>query len=191
MYLWLRNIHLWLGLLCGLPVLVYGVSAVQMAHGKWFDMKPAVTETQVPLLGAATASPRSVARALMDSHGMRGELGQVKETPAAFRFRIARPGTVYEVDFDRAAGTAKVRTSTARFMGMLNRIHHVAGLSHEYVLLDVWGALVAFVSLSMLVLGATGIYLWFKLHAERKVGLVLLAASLSFALPLVVLLRLA
>ncbi len=63
---------------------------------------------------------------------MTGEMTQVKSTEGGFTFRIARPGTVYEVDYSRASGEAKVRKHVARFMGMLNRIHHLAGLSREY-----------------------------------------------------------
>ncbi len=184
LYLWLRNTHLVLGLSCGLFLLVYGVSAVQMSHSGWFTLKPTVTQQTVEM---EFDEPRAVARALMDRHGLRGELAQVKGTS----FRLVRPGTVSEVTFDPVAHKAVVKTSVAGFMGMLNRIHHQAGMRHEYTLLNVWGVLVTIVSAGLLVLGATGLYLWFKLRPERKVGLVLLALSLGFSLPLVVSLRLA
>ena len=36
-------------------------------------------------------------------------------------------------------------------MGMLDRLHHVNGLWHDYWLVDVWGALVAIVSVGLIV----------------------------------------
>ena len=189
MYLWMRNTHLWLGTLGSLFLLVYGVSAVQMGHNRWFRPAPTVSEREVTLPAEAMASPRAAARALMDGHGLRGEIAQVVDGAASVSFRIVRPGTVAEVKVDRASRKARVRTSVAPFMGMLNRIHHVAGVHHEYALLNLWGVLVAVVSLSLILIGATGIYLWFKLHAERRTGAVLLALSLGYSVPLVVWLR--
>jgi hypothetical protein len=188
-YRWIRNTHLWLGLLSVLFVLTYGASSVQMAHNAWFSSRPAVSESAIRLEAEAAAGPRAAARLLMEQHGMPGELQQVRETAAGFSFRIARPGTVYEVAYARDTSIAQVRTSVAGFVGMLNRIHHVAGLWHDYPLLNVWGALVGLVSAALIVLSLSGIYLWFKLHEERLVGAILLACSLGYSLTLMVLLR--
>jgi len=55
--------------------------------------------------------------------------------------------------------------------------------------LNAWGALVAVLSLALFVIGATGIYLWFKLHQERVIGAILLTLSLGYSLTLMVLAR--
>jgi hypothetical protein len=47
------------------------------------------------------------------------------------------------------------------------------------------------VSTALILLGLTGIYLWFKLHNERIVGAILLTISLSYSLTLMILLRVA
>lgn len=120
---------------------------------------------------------------------MRGELAQVRKTEAGHAFRIVRPGTVYEVEYASQTGEAKVRTNTANFMGMLNRIHHISGFWHDYWLLNVWGAFVALVSAALILSGLTGIYLWFKLHSERAIGAVLLLVSLGYSLTVMYLLR--
>ena len=184
MYKWLRNTHLFLGLFAFLFLLMYGVSSVQMAHNKWFNNKPKVTESEIALppgLGDA----RAIARQLMDGHGLKGELGQVRNTS----FRITRPGTVYEVAYSPETGTAKVKTNVANFMGMLNRLHHIGGVWHDYTLVNVWAVLVAIVSIALIVLSLTGIYLWFKIHNERVIGAVLLTLSLGYSLTLIVLIR--
>lgn len=186
MYKLIRNTHLLLGLSASAFLLMYGISAVQMAHPRWFSLQPSVTESTLSL---AAADPRAAARELMTSHGMTGELAAVQQNGGGFHFRIVRPGTVYEVDYSRAAGSAKVRTSMAGFLGMLNRIHHLAGLRHEYGLLNVWGAFVALTSVVLIGIGLSGIYLWFKIHTERGIGVVLLGGSLAFSLTLIVWMR--
>jgi hypothetical protein len=183
MYLYLRNTHLFLGLFCCLFLLMYGASSVQMSHNAWFNNQLRVTEREIAVHGG---NPREVAAELM-AQGLRGELSAVFTTPAGASFRMVRPGTVYEVRW--ADGTAKIRTNETNFMGMLNRIHHIGGLWHESDLMNVWAFFVGVVSLALLILGGTGIYLWFKLHHERVIGTVLLALGLGYGLTLIVLIR--
>jgi len=74
-------------------------------------------------------------------------------------------------------------------MGMLNRIHHIGRLWHEFTLTNVWAVFVGLVSVALMVLSVTGIYLWFKIHTERVIGSILLALSLGYGLTLIVLIR--
>jgi hypothetical protein len=188
MYKFIRNTHLLIGVFSFLFLLMYGVSAVQMAHNRWFNNRPAVTETEFKLDPGADDA-RVVARQLMDGHGVKGELLQVRKAEGGLSFRIQRPGTVYEVSYAPASGAAKVKTNVANLMGMLNRIHHVGGLWHEFTLTNVWGYFVGLVSVALIVLALTGIYLWFKIHSERLVGGILLALSLGYSVTLMVLIR--
>ena len=145
-----------------------------------------MAEEEVPL-PAGNHDARAIARQLMDQHGLKGELAQVRDT----RFRIVRPGTVYEVDYSPETGVAKVKTNVANFMGMLNRIHHIGGLWHDFTLTNVWSVFVGIVSAALIILAISGIYLWFKIHTERVIGVVLLALSLGYSLTLIVLIRMA
>jgi hypothetical protein len=188
MYKFIRNTHLLIGLFSFLFLLMYGVSAVQMAHNRWFSNKPTVTEAEYKL-DAGSADARMVARQLMDREGLKGELSQVRKAGDSLAFRIVRPGTVYEVAYAPESGSAKVKTNTANFMGMLNRIHHIGGLWHDFTLTNVWTVFVGLVSLGVILLALTGLYLWFKIHTERLVGGILLAVSLGFSLTLMVLIR--
>jgi hypothetical protein len=104
---------------------------MQMAHNRWFSNKPAVTESEIAIT-AGVSDARAVARELMDRHGLRGELAQVRKAEGGLSFRIVRPGTV---------------------------------------------------------LSLTGIYLWFKIHTERIIGVILLTLSLGSSLTLIVLIR--
>ena len=188
MYPTLRNIHL----LCGvfaLPALaVYGVSAVQMAHARWFVLKPAIREARVALR-SGSADGRLVASEMMARQHLRGEITSIQQTEGGFAIRIAVPGTVHEIRYDGASGEAYLRTSVAGFMGMLNRLHHAAGLWHDYLPSKLWAVLVALVSLATVGLGATGIWMWWLRRQERTWGLILIAANLVFSVAVLVALR--
>ena len=189
MYKTIRNLHL-LFASFSLPFLImYGVSAVQMSHSSWFQLKPAVHERSMSL-AAGQADARALARDIMDrDRTVRGEVANVQANQSAINLRIVVPGTVHEVKYDRASGTAQVKTSVAGVMGMLNRLHHWAGLWHEPASMKVWAVAVAIVSAALLFMGVTGLYMWFTRRPERRIGLVLLGINVVFALAIITLLR--
>ena len=113
----------------------------------------------------------------------------MKSTPAGFDLRILVPATVHEIRYDAATGRTHIRTSVSGTMGMLNRLHHAAGLRHSYVPFELWGILVALVSLATLGLGATGIWMWWLRKQERTWGIILLSANLAFAVTILTMLR--
>lgn len=188
MYRILRTIHLLCGAFALPMLLMYAISAVQMAHSKWFTMKPSVTEASVRT-PSEYADGRQLARDLMALRGIRGEINSIEQTPAGFNIRIVVPGTVREIRYDRTARSAVVRTSAAGVMGMLNRLHHAAGFWHEYMPLKVWALLVAIVSLATVGLSATGIWMWWIRKQERTLGIILLAANLAFSVVVLGLIR--
>src|SRR6185369_10463769 len=89
MYQLLRNTHLFLGLAAFLFVLMYGLSAVQMAHDTWFSMKPVVTEMRVSVGPETSDDPRAIVRELRNNAGVRGELLEVADTAAGYKFAVA------------------------------------------------------------------------------------------------------
>lgn len=189
MYKTIRNLHL-LFASFSLPFLImYGVSAVQMSHSTWFQMKPAVHERQL-VLAAGQMDARAIARDIMDrDNTVRGEVSNVQTSDGAISLRIIVPGTVHEVRYHRETGAAQVKTNVAGVMGMLNRLHHWAGFWHEPISMKAWAFAVAVVSAALLLLGVTGLYMWFTRRPERRIGLVLLGVNAIFAVVVITLLR--
>ncbi len=186
----LRTFHLLCGVFAAPALLMYSMSAVQMAHTHWFNTKPVVTEIEMPLR-PAIIDGRQMAQEVMARRGMRGEISAVRKTPAGFEVRVTVPGTVHEIRYDGASGLVRLRSSVSGFMGMLNRLHHAAGMRHEYIPLRLWGILCALVSVATLGLGATGIWMWWLRKQERKWGIILLTANLLYAITLLVTMRVA
>jgi hypothetical protein len=186
MYKLVRNTHLVLGLSSLLFLLMYSISAVQMAHR--IRLTPEVAEEDITVTPGLAARP--LADTLMRDRGYGGELGNPQMTPKGFRITLTRPGTLYAINYDRATGQAHVRKETRSFMGMLNRLHHQNGLHHADGVLNAWGWALLLVSVGLLLIGATGIYMWFQLHKERRIGSVLLGLNLVVSIGLLLALRL-
>jgi hypothetical protein len=186
MYRWIRTTHLVLGLSSALFVLLYAISGAQMAH-RW-TLTRQVTDEDVTL--PAGLAVRQLSAALMDHRGYHGELRNPQTTPAGVRIVITRPGARYVVNYSAATGQAHIRRESFGFLAMINQLHTLNGLHHADLTLNAWGwALVTF-SLALIALGVSGIYLWFRIHTERVLGTVLLAANLAISAALLLALRL-
>jgi len=189
MYKIVRNIHLLLASFSLPFLLMYGLSAVQMSHSTWFRMKPVVNERELSIAADQTDG-RTVAREIMERDAsIKGEISNIQSNDTGVVLRIVVPGTVHEVRYERASGVARVKTTVAGVMGMLNRLHHWAGFWHEPVSMKVWGFAVAIASAALVLLGASGIYMWFTRRSERRIGIALLGINLVFAITVLTLLR--
>ena len=190
MYRLIRNIHLTLGLAFALALGIYLLSSVRLAHRSWFKPEPAVSEKSLAVDPRHAGTPRALGLHLIEEHGLRGEVVRV-QTPddVSITLTIRRLGTAYQVQYQRGAPEAQVKTTRLAFIGMLQSMHFSHGFWHEMGMINVWSAVLLLTSIALLTLGATGIYLWFKTYDERKVGSILLTSALVFGLGLLVLVR--
>ncbi len=63
-------------------------------------------------------------------------------------------------------------------LGMLNDLHHTYGLWEGPWSARLWGGLAAVTSSALLVLAGTGVLMWWRRPRERRLGLVVIGASL-------------
>ena len=185
MYRTLRNIHLILGLLSVPFLLIYGVSAVQMAHQLPIERTLGADEFEV----AAGLQPRPLAKLLMERKGYNGELGAIQTTPGGFTFTITSAGAQEQVLYVSKTGRTHIRSTSVNVPGVLNRLHHFHGFGHESAARNAWSAALALVSAMLLLLGVSGVYLWFQLNSERSTGAWLLFTNLMVAGALIASLR--
>jgi hypothetical protein len=186
----MRNIHLGLGLLFVLMALIFAVSSLVIIYRPWLQSSPRISESTVQISLEAAASARGAARELMADHGMKGDLRQIQEDGDAVSFRIVRPGEVVEVKYGRSRGEANIKVRRHGALETLVQLHTNHGLWHEYAASNVWAAISLLASAGLLLLGVTGIYLWFAHHSERLIGGILVGLGLSYGLITLVLTRL-
>jgi len=174
MYQKLRTLHLSTALFMLPFLLAYAISAVEFAHRKWVSHpERSTTETRRFALGITDA--RILARE------WRGELTSVENSPGVLKFRVLTSlGGSHDVVYSIATGETTVKTTTISFLTTLAWIH----VSH-----GIWAFAAGLVSVGLLMLGATGIYLWFKNHSERWIGSLLVTAGIVIALGLIVSMR--
>ena len=191
MFQFMRNVHLALGLVSVVMALIFALSSLVIIYRPWLPQSIEQSERTVQVPAQAASTPRALARALMRSEGLRGTVGQIEEDPEAIRFRISRPGTEFRIEYRRSTSEARIELRRRGLLETLVQLHVNHGFWHEFAPANAWAALSLLASAGLLLLGASGIYLWFMHHEERRVGGVLLVLGLAYALVTLVLTRLA
>lgn len=186
----MRNIHLGLGLIFVLMAMIFAVSSLVFIYRPWLGIRPHISKSTVQLSSASAATPRAAARELMAKRALEGELQDVKEEGDSVSFRIVRPGEMADIKYNRANREASISVRRHGALETLVHLHTNHGLWHEYAPANVWAALSLLASAGLLLLGATGIYLWFAHHSERVIGGILLGVGLSYGLITLILTRL-
>jgi len=174
MYQKLRSIHLSTALFSMAFLLAYAISAVEFAHRKWVS-HPEHSTNESRKLAAGITDARVLARQ------WRGELTSIENSPGFLKFQVMTAlGTSYNVTYSIATGVATVKTTSKNFLTTLAFVHASHG---------VWAVVAAGVSLALLTLGITGLYLWFQNHSSRRMGSVLLLIGVMTAAGLIISMR--
>lgn len=189
MYRFLRNSHLLMGLFLAPFVLMFGLSSIRFSHSTWFPVTPAETTMSVAVDPAKATTPRALGNLLMEQEGYYGFILDIEERDGGFGFLIGRMGTIHEIDYKAGAAEVTVVKRVTPFMGMMNWMHGTFGFDQEFKPNNFWALLMLLTSIGLIALGGTGVYLWFKIHQERRTGSILLFASLAFGMGMIALLR--
>ncbi len=174
MYQKLRSLHLATALFSMIFLLAFEFSAVELAHRTWFS-HPHHSTTETRQMAPGITDARILARE------WRGELGDIENSPGFLKFRVMTSlGTSHEVAYSIATGVATIVTNTVVIGTQMAFVHVAHGI---------WAAVAGMVSIALLLLGISGIYLWFKNHKERWIGVALLVGGATFSIGLIVSMR--
>ena len=68
-------------------------------------------------------------------------------------------GTSDKVPYVSVSASAKLKRDVVNSMGVLNRLHHIGGLWHEYSLIEGWSILLPVVSVALILIVPSKLYL--------------------------------
>lgn len=189
LYRWTRDLHLYLGLFISPFILLFAASVFYLNHAKLTASDPP-SETfrglQIPdgfdRLKGREAVER--ARLILPQVGVTGEIGYLRYVPRDRRviFPVSRGGieATVEVDLGNSAATVKRRRmdlwESVAYLHKMPGPHNVA-VRGNWVGTRIWRVLADTTIYMLLFITITGVYLWWALKAERRVGLMFLGAG--------------
>ncbi len=187
-----RDLHLYFGLFISPFVLVFAVSVFFLVHS-WSQKgsvqsstNPTVSDLSLPAdLESVTGRQRiDKLKPVLERLGAQGEVGWVQHLPKQHRLvvPVTVPGRVTTVTLDVTKGEASIERRTTGLADALVVLHmspgqHLADIRKNWIYMRVWSWLADATVYLTLFITVSGLYLWYVLRAERKVGISLLVAG--------------
>jgi len=190
LYRWTRDLHLYFGLFISPFLLLFSASVFFLNHAKvapdaWTSTR-VIRPIDIPS-GVETAQGRDAierAQAILRQAGVTGEIGFtrfVRQT-RHFVFPVSKPGVEASVDVDLDARSAIVSerpTSVLEAFAYLHKMPgpHNAAIRGNWLPTRIWRWFADATIYLTLFITVSGIYLWYAIKAERRIGVLLLSAG--------------
>ena len=192
----MRDLHLYLGLFSSPFVLVFAVSVFFLVHA-WLPQlgSPKANTRAVPGLTLPSDLRTLSGRPLIDAlipvlkmAGVQGEIGFIRHLvkEEELIIPVTVPGRETTVSLKLASGDATIVTREAGLAAAMATLHrspgeHAPAIRMNWFWMQAWRWLADTTAYLVLLVSVSGLYLWYVLRAERRVGFVLLfTGALSF-----------
>ncbi|NWF84778.1 MAG: hypothetical protein HXY18_13225 [Bryobacteraceae bacterium] len=191
-----RRTHLYLGLGLLPWFLVYAVSSIPFSHNQYFESLDKAKglpnwtprfERHYEIAIPETGSLRPAGARILKDTGIQGAFGAYRQGPNQINVYVHSFWKSTQLKYFIAEKRLVAEDKRFRWDHFLTGMHAKGGFE-QGGLHDVWGVIVDFVCLGMLLWVLTGVLMWWKLPSTRAWGWAALAAGCaSFALFLVAL----
>ena len=193
-YRFTRNVHLYVGLFFSPFVLVFAFSVFALVHSWLPGKEPGrpVTVSNLPLppnlQGLSGRALIDAIRPALDKANVHGEVGWVEHRvrQGQLVIPVTVPGRLSTVTIDMAKREASIDPQTTGLMDALVVLHkapgpHLVDIRMNWFYMRVWRWFADGAVYGLILVTASGLYLWQVLRAERTAGLILLGAgTISF-----------
>jgi hypothetical protein len=189
LYRWLRDLHLYFGLFISPFILLFAASVFYLNHGKLLPgVGPAETFRELHIPGGFDrlkgAEAVEQARTILPQVGVEGEIGFLRYVSKDRRLilPVTKAGSEATVAVDLDSRTATVTYRPMNLWESLAYLHkmpgpHNAAIRGNWIGTRVWRLFADATVYLLLFISISGVYLWWAIKAERRIGLALLAAG--------------
>ena len=191
-YQTIRDLHLYFGLFISPFVLVFAVSVFILVHSR--SNKESARATTLPIVSELslpgdleTLSGRERVdrlKPVLERLGIQGEFGWVQHFPKEHRLvvPVMVPGQETKVTIDILKRAASIEQRATGLSDALVVLHmspgqHLANIRKNWFYMRVWSWFADATVYLTLFMTVSGIYLWYVLRAERKIGSILMVAG--------------
>lgn len=155
---WSRTLHVYASMVCFVVVLFFALTGITLNHPTWVFGSAGSQSTVTGTLPADWKKGDQVdwlrvAEYLRSTHDLRGTAGDNTADALTAFISFKGPGYEADVQIDAETGTYQVQTAEKGFLAVMNDLHKGRDTKSSWRwLIDVVGGILAFVSLSGLVL---------------------------------------
>jgi hypothetical protein len=190
LYRWTRDLHLYFGLFISPFVLLFAASVFYLNHGKLIPggEPPAdyYSALDIPDGFDRVKGREAVerAKAILPQVGVAGEIGFLRYVAGDRHliFPVSKAGSEATVDVDLIARTATVTRRSMNLWESISYLHKIPGphnvaIRGNWIGTQLWRVFADATIYLVLFISLSGIYLWWAIKAERRIGFALLAGG--------------
>jgi hypothetical protein len=186
-HIWTRKLHNYLGLYLLFFVWLFSVSGLVLNHSHWsvaqFWKARQESTTRRAIQVPAVSGDIAVASELMRQLSIAGEIGEIRRSPTGqrFDFQVVKPGHVYRIETRLDGAQARVTETRVNAWGVLDALHHFTGVrmddpafKRDWLLTRIWSFAMDALSVGVVILVLSGLYLGYRLVEKRRYGVLVL-----------------
>jgi hypothetical protein len=185
--LWNRKLHYYLGLYFLFFLWLFAFTGLLLNHPGWsfaeFWPNRRQSNYERQIQAPPPGSDLEQARNLMGQLGIRGEIEwtTTRVDPGAFEFQVSRPGHILSIKADFHAQRAAVQRIDLNAWGVMHILHTFTGVrmddprnQRDWILTTLWALAMDVLAAGLVLMVASGIYMWFALNRKRAAGAIAL-----------------
>lgn len=182
-----KALHLYFGLSISPIIFIFSISVLVLNHPEYFnklhpneELPP--IQTQINTF-TAQDSDLSTAKAIIQQLDIAGEIDWISKTDSTFSFPVNNPGLNKWVSVNTKTGMVTITQKDVGVFNGMTYLHTMPGQHNVMIrgnsfFMKVWKITTDTFVYIVLLVSATGIFLWYFLKPERKLGIY----SLGFGL---------
>lgn len=183
---WNKKLHIYFGLFLLLFLWLFSVSGLILNHPQWFaGSKPTRVKSERPVEMPLHEDGLAKAKALKEQLGIEGEIVIRKgpPKPGQFGFLALKPNQRTFVNVDLESGIATIADVTPNRWAVLGELHTFTGVrgmwnesspTRDWFFTRIWSFSMDAVSVGLIFLVISSLYMWYQLKQNRLWGLVAL-----------------
>jgi len=194
-----RTIHLYFGLFISPFVLIFSISALVLNHTDFINRSNPIKnlpdiKTRIDKIPYDTTDLQT-AKGIIKKLGIKGEIDYVSQNDNQISFPVILPGLTTKIKINKQTKEVLITRKEEGSLRATNFLHKMPGphnvkLRGNSLFMQNWKIIADLVVYILLFLSASGIFLWYFLKAERKLGWVaIILGAISFTGLLLLLLR--
>ncbi len=196
-YSLVRALHLYFGLFISPFILIFSVSVLVLNHPEFFNklrQRKELEPVQVHLENFQVKNSDSLtAKSIIQAINVSGEIDWISRTDSTISFPVNNPGLARRIEFNIKTGNLLITQYDEGSFRGTNYLHtmpgpHNARLRGNSYFMKAWRIATDTVVYIVLFLSATGVFLWYFLQPERKLGIGSLAIGFVCFITLLMLL---
>ena len=175
----IRTLHLYVGLFVSPFVLIFSISVLVLNHTDFVNsINPVkhlpVVKTRLDKI-PYDSTDLQTAKEIIQKLGIKGEIDFISQNDDHISFPVTLPGVRTKIDVNKHTNDVLITREEEGTLRATNYLHKMPGphntkLRGNAAFMKNWRVLADMVVYLLLFLSASGIFLWYFLKAERKLG---------------------